>query len=718
MEEEKLTKAELKEQMKKVILDNFKTAKSAKEPINRKIAAGLDTYNGKLYGNEQEARSKVVVRDVYKTIEAIKPNLTEPFIGSPKPIDAVPYTAAGEQSSEASEKLLNYQFTTQQDRRSLMNTLADVLAKEGTVWAKNEWKYADEEYTTPMTIPKEAVGMIQDEYKIIKDNGDTLDIEITQIEITKNEPNIRLCRNEHIFTDPTAECDDDIQFIIHQYDTTMSDLESAGVYENLDKVEAKRQVSTQDTSLGTLRDTEAVEFGRNVNYKTFEDKARQKITIMEYWGNYDLDNDGIAEPVLIVWDKQNEIIIRAEGNPMPDKEIPFERAVYIEEPFSLWGKALADAMEDGQKIHTAFMRGMIDNAALANNGQKFIMKGGMDQMNFRRMIQGEKHIYMNQAPSEVLQDGSYNEMPSSMFNMYEMVEAQNEAITGVSRATQGLDANAVNGTAAAASMMNTNSQRRMLDTVRNISNMLRKLFRRQLKYSLDFLEEDDWMRITGLQKPQGKLGKDFDIQVQLITDAMKQAKIHQYLQMFQNLQYVSEDIQFEAKNMIASKYYDLMDEPALAEMIRNQEPPQPDPMQQQQMMLEMQKLQAEVQKLQADAGKAQADAQKTVGETQLLGVDADNKQGEMQLKAVEAQMQMQLDRDRTHSAMALEEEKSDNEMEIAIAKAKLELLLARQKAEMELQITQVKAQSDIQVKREAAKVANEAKKETPKKDSV
>jgi len=113
MEEEKLTKAELKEQMRKVVLDNFKTAKSAKEPINRSIATWLDVYNGKLYGNEQDARSKVVIRDVYKTIEALKPNLTEPFIGSPKPIDAVPYTAMGEQSSTASEKLLNYQFTTQ-----------------------------------------------------------------------------------------------------------------------------------------------------------------------------------------------------------------------------------------------------------------------------------------------------------------------------------------------------------------------------------------------------------------------------------------------------------------------------------------------------------------------------------------------------------------------------------------------------------------------------
>ena len=104
MEEEiKLTKSEQTALMKKVVLDNYNTAKSAKEPVNKKISGWLDVYNGKLYGNEQSARSKVIVRDVYKTIEALKPNLTEPFIGSPKPVDGVPYTAMGEAASQASE---------------------------------------------------------------------------------------------------------------------------------------------------------------------------------------------------------------------------------------------------------------------------------------------------------------------------------------------------------------------------------------------------------------------------------------------------------------------------------------------------------------------------------------------------------------------------------------------------------------------------------------
>jgi hypothetical protein len=673
--------------MKKELLDNYKYAKSSKEPINKQIQKWVDTYNGKLYGNEQDARSKVVVRDVYKTIESLKPNLTEPFIGSRKPIEGVPYTAIGEEAALSSEKLLNYQFTTQQDRRELMNKMASVLAKEGTVWLKNEWVYEDEEYRTKMTLPKETLNVIEGEYEVLSDDGVNVEIEMIEVDIIKNEGRIRVCRNEHIFTDPTAEHDDDIQFIIHQYDATVGDLKASGLYSNLDKLESKLPSNLRDTSLGTARDMDAIEFGRNPNYRVFSDEARTKVTLMEYWGMYDIDDTGIAVPVLVVWEKDSEIIIRSEKNPMPDKEIPFERAVYIEEPFSLWGKALADVMDDGQKIHTAFMRGIIDNAALANNGQKFIMKGGIDQMNFRRMVNGEKHIYTNQNPAEVIQDGSYNQMPQSMFSMYEMVETQNEGITGISRINQGLDAGAMSQTATGVSALTSMSQRRLLDTVRNLSNVLRKLLRRQLTYSLNFIEDEEWMRITGKEKPQGKLGKDFDIKIELITDAMKQTKISQFNLMLQNMQYIGEGVRFQAGNMILAKYFDLFDEPALADMIKNQEPPQPDPMQQQQMQLELQKLQAEVQKLQAES-------QKTMSEAQVVGAELET---DMQAKQMELQIEQQ--------KVQIEMLSAQQRLELDAAKAEQDMQISQEKAAMDILLKKEKTKNDIMLVRDKAKAA-------------
>ena len=700
MENKKPSEQEIFQELKR----NYEDAKTAKVQVDKDINKWLDIYEGKLYGNEQQSRSKMVVRDVFKTVESLKPNLTEPFIGSGKIVDAVPYTALGEDSSIAAEKMLNYQFVTQMDRRYIMNMIASLLAKEGTTWVRSGWEYEDEEFEIDMTVPTDALNMIPDEYDVLEELGDgSVHIKVKQIEVKKNEPILRVCRNEHIFPDPTAECDDDMLFVIHEYESTVGQLKAEGKYKNLDKLEAKVIAHNQDswyddTMLGVQRNMENRDHGQRKDLGA-NDKTRAKIKLLEYWGYYDLHGNGSLVPIIAVWDKYNEIIIRLEENPMADKAIPFERSAYIENPFSLWGSALAEAMEDSQKIHTAFMRGFIDNASLANNGQKFIMKGGIDQINFRRMVNGEKHIYMNQNPNEVMLDGSYNEMPSSVFNIYEMVEQLNEGLTGLSRLNQGLDAGSTSSTATGVSTLTSMAQRRMLDTVRNISNMLRKLFRHQLANSIAFLDDEDWLRITGMNKPQGELGKDFDIRIDLITDAVKQAKIGQFNLMMQNLQYVGEGVRFEAGNMILAKYFELFDEPALAEMVKNQEPPQPSPEEQQMMQLEMADKQAMVQTKQADAQLKGAQAQKTMVETQLAGGEANAKMEELQLKMQEIQMQMQIEAQKNQQKMLADDAKARNDIEIDKDKAAVDILLQREKVANDIELQKAKAEVDMEIKR-------------------
>ena len=689
----------------KDLKQNFEDAKTAKSQVDKDINRWLDIYDGKLYGNEQSARSKVVVRDVYKTVESLKPNLTEPFIGSGKIVDGVPYTAAGEEASIASEKMLNYQFITQTDRRYLMNMIASLLTKEGTTWVRSGWTYSDREYKIPMTVPVDALRMIPDEYEVIKDLGNgSVEIEVTQIEIIENKSTTRVCRNEHVFPDPTAECDDDMGYLFYQFESNIGQLESEGTYKNLDKLKSKidsDNYASDDTPLGSTRESTNRDFGIRKDLGP-QDAMRKKIKLIEYWGDYDLKGDGVLVPIVCVWDKNSETIIRLEENPMADKQIPFERTAYIENPFSLWGSALAEAMEDGQKIHTAFMRGFIDNAALANNGQKFIMKGGIDQVNFRRMVNGEKHIYMNQRPDEVMQDGGYNQMPQSVFNVYEMVEQLNEGLTGISRQNQGLDAGSSSQTATGVATLTSMAQRRMLDTVRNISNMLRKIFRHQLANSIKFLDDDEWIRITGMNKPQGELGKDFDIRIDLITDAVKQSKIGQYNLMMQNLQYIGEGVRFEAGNMILSKYFDLFDEPALAEMVKNQEPPQPSPEEQQMQQLEMQGAQAEVGVKQADAQLKGAQAQKTMVEAEMASGESQGRMQELQMKMQELQLQMQQEQQKAQQTLQLENRKADQSMNIDQEKAGVDMLIQREKAALDMDITEEKAKSDIMVSRQKA----------------
>ena len=108
----------------------FRRAKNAKDPIEGKIDEWNKAYEGELYGNEVDNRSKVVMRDVAKAIEGQKPNITEPFTSTDNPVGAKPLNSLSDKAAQASEGVLNYQFTTQFDRYTFMDTLADILPRE------------------------------------------------------------------------------------------------------------------------------------------------------------------------------------------------------------------------------------------------------------------------------------------------------------------------------------------------------------------------------------------------------------------------------------------------------------------------------------------------------------------------------------------------------------------------------------------------------------
>ena len=98
----------------------------------------------------------------------------------------------------------------------------------------------------------------------------------TVTKVLKNQPTAVVCRNEDVYLDPTCMDDmDKCQFVIHRYETDLSTLKADGRYKNLDKV---AQMSTRDDTTFIPKDETRF---------NFEDQARKKMVVYEYWGNYD-----------------------------------------------------------------------------------------------------------------------------------------------------------------------------------------------------------------------------------------------------------------------------------------------------------------------------------------------------------------------------------------------------------------------------------------------
>ena len=578
---------------KSAILKAFKADLKNADQLQKEWLAKRDMWlnesYGNPYGNEVDNKSKIVSKDIKKQIEWLIPSAADPFLSTSDVIKCTPITAEDTLSARQNELLLNTQFCRKFSRFNFINKAIRVLATEGTLVIQTGWDYEDKE------VEEEVEIAIVDKY------GNTvIRKEIQKVtKIVKNQPTAIVCRNEDIFIDPTCMDDmDKCQFIIHRYESDLSTLKADGRYKNLDKIDTN--------SGGYDPDFDAQD---KTEFK-FEDKARKKVLVYEYWGNYDVNNDGITEQIVCAW--VGDTIIRLEDNPYPDKKPPFIVVPFSSIPFQMYGEALAENIGDNQKVKTAITRGIIDNMAKSNNGQIGIRLGALDLANRKKFLQG-KNFEFKGTPADFWQ-GSFNQIPGSVFDMLQLMNNEIESQTGVNAFNKGLTGNSLGSSATAARGVLDATALRRLHLVRNIAeNLVKPLMRKWMAYNSEFLEEEEVVRVTNEEYVpvrrddlEGKV--DIDITISTYEEANARSQELGFM-----LQTLGNSIPFELTQLILSEIVKLGRMPELEKALREYKP-QPDPIQEQIKQLELQKLQlennklmAEIQDLSARAGENEVD---------------------------------------------------------------------------------------------------------------
>jgi hypothetical protein len=656
-----------KNEILKNLKADFEASKRLKSRNDSKINTWRREYNGELYGNEKKNRSKFVYRLIKKQSEWQHAGLVDPFVSTPDIIRAKPVTWEDKEVSPKIEILLNTQFCRQFDRFNFMNKAIKVLDQEGTVVIRTGWEYKEkvikeqifEEQPNPdfMMLQEQAMAIqanleqiapmverAKNDLAMLEQQGLSVDQAVASgvidpqvvagtqqmmaeaanleqqlqalqeqlqsipqtIEVPRiierlkpvcNRPTAMVCRNEDIFIDPTCQDNmDNCQFVIYRYETDMTTLKRAGVYKNLDKVSH------------TLRDSEYVSKTRDdEGYDSsfeFSDIARKKVVVHEYWGNYDIDGDGEAEAIVCSW--VNDVIIQLRDNPFPDKQPPFIVVPFNSIPFSLYGESNAELLSDTQKIQTAIIRGLIDNMAMSNNGQKGVRNGALDEYNRVKFLNGENFEF-NGTPNDFY-DGHFNEFPSSTFNMLQMLNAEAESITGVKNFYQGMHSNSLGSTATATTAIMDSAAARRLNIVRNIAeNMIKPILRKWLAYDAEFLDEETQYRITNeefIWLKRDDLGARIDIDLAISTSEDNKATASELSFLLQTIG-PSEDPNL--RKMIIADICDLYKKPELAKSIREYQP-QPDPLAQRLQELQIQMLEAQIENERAKGGRAEIDS--------------------------------------------------------------------------------------------------------------
>jgi hypothetical protein len=592
-----------KKPTKQRILQDFKNDMKSADTLRLEIVSAVETwrdhYNGLPYGNEQEGKSKIVSRDIKRQDEWQHASVKDPFVSDPDIVKCGPVTHEDRAAAEQNQLVLNHQFCRQFPRYKFMTDVIKLFYKEGSVIVKCDWQYEDEEIEVPMPIwgMDNAGNVIPVGEKMVK-----------KLKVIKNQPGAKVCRIEDIYLDPTCEGDlDKAQFVIHRYETDLSTLRKTKKYKNLNKLAAAVAGSDAPTTGDTDYDPQD-----ETNFK-FGDIARKKIVIHEYWGNYDIRGNGIAEPVVCTWSE--DIIIQLESNPYPEKDLPFLIVANNSTPFELYGEAAAELVGDNQKLNTAIKRGIIDNMANSNNAQKGVRTGSLDPLNKKRFLNGKNFEY-NGSQADFY-EGGYNAIPQTVFQVMEQNNNETESMLGVKAFSGGIAGASLGSTAKAAGGVLDAVSVRRLDIVRNLAeNLIKPLMRKWTSYNSQFLDEVSIVRITNdefVEVKRDDLTGAIDIEIQVSTSEDNAAK-------GQDLSFVMQtmgpEMDPEMKKIIMSELFKLKRLPDLAKKIEEYQP-QPDPFTEKMKMLELRKVISEIKERESRTVENQADLIKKKTEADL-----------------------------------------------------------------------------------------------------
>ncbi len=470
----------------------------------------LEYYMGEPLGTEIDGRSQVVSTDVADTIETILPNLLKIFTASDQTVKCEPVKAEDVALAEQATNYINYIFNKDNDGFSILYTwFKDALIeKNGIVkvyWDESE-KVEQETYEN----------LSQQEYKILTDNDDVEVVEeesfadelakkqieeLQQIALSQGQemediptPKLYNCiikrttssgkvkieniPPEEFLIQKSAKSIEDADFVAHRVLKTRSDLIQMGFDRDIvDDLPTQNTVTMNDERLARFADIDESPL------HDAPDESTQDIEIYECYVKIDMDGDGIAElrKVIVAGGNANTILEN-----MPCDFIPFCSLTPVPMPHRFYGRSVSELVEDVQLVKSTVMRQLLDNMYLTNNNRVAIMDGMVNLDDLLTSRPGGV-VRTKQPPSQVMLPMQNQTISQQAFPLLEYLDTVRETRTGVTRYSQGLDADALNKTATGVNTLMSQSQMRMELIARvfaetGIKDLFRRIFELTVKY--------------------------------------------------------------------------------------------------------------------------------------------------------------------------------------------------------------------------------------------
>ena len=387
-------------------------------------------------------RSSVVSTDVADAVEWALPSLMRIFFGGEEVIVIRGRQAEDERKAEIMQQLINFQIQVQNPGFMIFYRWFKDAFISGLAIIKCWWEREVEDMQMKGLFSiEEAEAMRQAEnIEVVKieptENGVYAVVTYKLKKVKKNQPVfVNIPPNELIYH-PDSSSIKDAMFVAHRKIVTADYLRKKAqekVYNAEAVEEAIRKGQEREQNWDELN------IVLRPNQYMFTppqvDEARKLFKLYECYTKYDINGDGLLEPVIVTI--VNDTILRIEENLYGRP--PFFVLAPILEPYEIWGKSFSDLLADVQAIKTALIRQILINIALNNSPKLEVLETAV---NLQDLVLDKEFV-------RVRQPGAIKPLPiqplaSWTYDFLEYIENLKENRVGITRYSQGLDARSLN----------------------------------------------------------------------------------------------------------------------------------------------------------------------------------------------------------------------------------------------------------------------------------
>jgi hypothetical protein len=207
--------------------------------------------------------------------------------------------------------------------------------------------------------------------------------------------------------------------------------------------------------------------------------AARLVRITEHYVRMDYEGDGRPCLYQVITGGDQDEILRKDGNDCitPFDAMPFAATTPVPMTHRFFGRSIADLVMPLQREKTALKRGALDNLYLHNNPRVEVAEANAGPNTLDDLLVSRPGGVVRTKTAGGLNWQAVPDITTSIYPMLQYLDAELETRTGLSKQTQGIDANALqNQSATAVAQVFSASQMRIKLIARIMAEGVRDIF--------------------------------------------------------------------------------------------------------------------------------------------------------------------------------------------------------------------------------------------------